>query len=84
MPHVVVKLWPRKSDAQKQALTDILSRGVMEILGYGEDAASVAFEEIAPEDWSKHVYDPNILSKWGQLTKAPGYGPLPSDQRNKP
>ncbi|MGU3389778.1 tautomerase family protein [Sphingomonas sp. M1A8_2b] len=46
MPHVLVKLWPGKSDDQKQRLTETITHGVMEALGYGEDALSVANEEV--------------------------------------
>ena len=48
MPHVIVKLWPGKSDDQKQQLTETITRGVINTLSYGEDAVSVAFEEVAP------------------------------------
>lgn len=39
MPHVIVKLWPGKSDDQKQRLTQIITRGVMDVLDYGEQPA---------------------------------------------
>ena len=48
MPHVIVKLWPGKSDDQKQRLTETITRGVIDTLDYGEDAVSVAFEEVSP------------------------------------
>lgn len=74
MPHVIVKLWPGKSDDQKQRLTEIITRGVMETLEYGEDAVSVGFEEVAPAEWTHKVYEPDIARKRGTLTKQPGYG----------
>lgn len=52
MPHVIVKLWPGKSRDQKQRLTETITRGVMEALEYGEDAVSVAFDEVAPAEWT--------------------------------
>lgn len=81
MPHVVVKLWPGKSEGQKQRLTETITRGVMDALGYGEEAVSVAFEEVAPGDWTSKVYEPDILGKWANLTKEPGYGERPAGQR---
>jgi 4-oxalocrotonate tautomerase len=74
VPHIIVKLWPGKSEDQKQRLTETVTRGVMDILEYGEDAVSVAFEEVAPAEWTARVYEPDIAAKWAKLTKQPGYG----------
>ena len=73
MPHVVVKLWPGKSEQQKQRLAEKLARDVMEVLNYGEESVSVAFEEIDPEDWADKVYKPDIVNGAGKLYKKPGY-----------
>jgi 4-oxalocrotonate tautomerase len=73
MPHVVVKLWPGKSDQQKMKLAEEITRVVMEALHYGEDAVSVGFEEIAAKDWTEHVYKPDILAKQDTIFKKPGY-----------
>ena len=75
MPHVIVKLWPGKSDEQKAQLTEAIVRDVMAILHSGDESVSVAFQEVAPEDWTKQVFEPDILGNWGNLTKKPGYGP---------
>lgn len=75
MPHIIVKLWPGKSAAQKQALSDAIVRSVAATLDYGDGSISVAFEEIAPADWSTRVYAPDIQANWAILTKTPGYGP---------
>lgn len=55
MPHNVVKLWPGKSDEQKIRLAETITRSVTDILSYGEDAVSVAIQEVAPEDWTEQV-----------------------------
>lgn len=73
MPHVIVKLWPGKTPAQKARLAEAITREVMEALDYGEDSVSVAFEEVAPGDWAAKVYRPDILGKPQQLYKKPGY-----------
>jgi len=83
MPHVIVKLWPGKSDDQKQRLTETIARGVMDTLDYGEDAVSVAFEEVAPAEWMPKVYEPDIARKWATLTKQPGYGKEPAGGRKE-
>lgn len=74
MPHVIVKLWPGKSEQQKQRLADAVAKDVMEILHYGEESVSVAMEEVGSRDWAEKVYKPDIQSKAGQLYKRPGYG----------
>ena len=51
MPHVIVKLWPGKSEQQKKRLAEAITKDVMEILGYGEASASVALEEVRSQDW---------------------------------
>ena len=76
MPHVIVKLVPGKTDAQKQRLTDAITRGVTELLDYDADAVSVAIEDVAPSDWVETVYKPDILGKPDKLYKQPGYNPL--------
>lgn len=73
MPHVIVKLWPGKSEQQKQQLTDAITKNVMEILSYGADSVSVGFEEISSTDWAKQVYQPDIIAKASTLYKKPGY-----------
>lgn len=73
MPHIVVKLWPGKSDEQKIRLAETITRSVTDILSYGEDAVSVAIQEVAPEDWTEQVYRPDILGRWNDLAKRPGY-----------
>lgn len=73
MPHVIVKLWPGKSEQQKTLLADAITKDVVEILHYGEDAVSVALEEIAPQNWADKVYKTDIQSKPENLYKKPGY-----------
>jgi 4-oxalocrotonate tautomerase len=73
MPHVIVKLW-LKPEPQKQKLADAFTEAAVKHLGYGEDAVSVSFEEVAPADWSEKVYQPDIVNRPGKLYKEPGYG----------
>ncbi|MBT2245616.1 tautomerase family protein [Sphingobium sp. BHU LFT2] len=80
MPHVVVKLWPGKSDAQKQALSHAIVHDVTSILHYGDESVSVGFEEVAAGDWQDRVYGPDIEDRWDTLTKRPGYGPRAASQ----
>ena len=73
MPHVIVKLWPGKSEQQKVRLTDEIAKNVMNILDYGEESVSIAIEEIKPQDWAEKVYKPDILGNSEKLYKKPGY-----------
>ena len=73
MPHVIVKLWPGKSEQQKARLAEKIAKDVMDVLDYGEESVSVAFEEVEPRDWAEQVYKPDIVNKPKQLFKKPGY-----------
>lgn len=73
MPHVIVKLWPGKSEQQKTRLAERITRSIMKALNYGEESVSVGFEEITSRDWREQVYKPDIKDKWDRLYKKPGY-----------
>ena len=73
MPHVIVKLWPGKSEQQKTRLAEAITKNVMEILHYGEESVSVAMEEVNSQDWVEKVYKPEVKNKWDKLYKKPGY-----------
>ena len=73
MPHVIVKLWPGKSEKQKKRLADAITRDVMGTLDYGEESVSVALEEISPAEWAEKVYRPDIVQNAARLYKKPGY-----------
>lgn len=73
MPHVIVKLWPGKSEQQKTRLAAAITKDVMDILDEGDEAVSVAFDEVKVQDWAKIVYKPDIKDKWDKLYKKPGY-----------
>lgn len=73
MPHVIVKLWPGKTEKQKEQLAQRISQAVMDVLDYGEESVSVAMEEVRSGDWAKQVYQPDIKAKWDSLYKKPGY-----------
>jgi 4-oxalocrotonate tautomerase len=73
MPHVIVKLWPGQSEAQKIQLAERIVRDVTDVLGYREESVSVAMEEVEARDWAEKVYKPDIAGKPYQLYKKPGY-----------
>jgi 4-oxalocrotonate tautomerase len=73
MPHVIVKLWPGKSERQKALLTEAIVKDVMNVLNYGEESVSVAIEEVTARDWAEKVYRPDIVENSEKLYKKPGY-----------
>ena len=76
MPHVIVKMYPGRSEQQKTQLAEAIVKDVMAIANVGNEAVSVAIEEIKPGDWTEKVYKPDILSSSGKLVQEAGYNPL--------
>lgn len=73
MPHVIVKLWPGKTEEQKAHLAEAITRSITEILDYGEHSVSVAMEEIEPHEWLNKVYRSDLKGHFDGLYKKPGY-----------
>ena len=73
MPHVIVKLWPGKSENQKAKLAEEITKAMMTILNYGDESVSVAMEEVRADDWMDKVYKPDILGMPNLIYKKPGY-----------
>ncbi len=76
MPHVIVKLWPGRSEQDKARLAEEIVKDVVDVIKCGEDAVSVAIEEVKREDWPEKVYRPDILDNAEKLYKKPGYNPF--------
>ena len=73
VPHVIVKLWPGKSEQQKTRLAEAITKDVIDILHYGEESVSVVMEEVKSQDWVEKVYRPDVGSELDKLYKKPGY-----------
>lgn len=76
MPHVIVKLYPGRSEEQKKQLAQAIAQDVVAIIQCEEKSVSVAFEEIDPDQWPEQVYKPDILERRQHLYKKPGYNPF--------
>ena len=63
MLHVVVKLWPGKSEQQKTRLAQEITDSVMSVLNYGAESVSVGFEEVESQEWAEKVYRLDIKAK---------------------
>ena len=72
MPHVIVKLWPGKSEHQKRRLAEAVTKDPT-ILNYGDESISVALDEVTAAEWAEKVYRPDIVQKAATLYKKPGY-----------
>lgn len=73
MPHVIVKLWPGKTEEQKARLTDAIVKDLMAVMGSTEASISVAIEDIESAAWKDRVYEPEIVGNADKLYKKPGY-----------
>ena len=76
MPHVIVKLYPGRSEEQKKKLAAEIVKDVVTIAKGEETSVSVAIEEIEKEDWAEKVYRSDILNDKDHLYKNPGYNPF--------
>jgi len=73
MPHVIIKMFPGRSEEQKKLCTEKIVEALIETLNTDEQSISVAFEEIPREMWKKEVFLPDIMEKEKTLFKKPGY-----------
>jgi 4-oxalocrotonate tautomerase len=76
MPHIIVKMYPGRSQAQIKRLAEDITRAVVANTGCAEKSVSVAVEEVPPEKWVDDVYVPDIRERVGNLVKNPGYDPF--------
>jgi 4-oxalocrotonate tautomerase len=76
MPHVIIKLFPGKSEEQKKELADEIVKDFIQLFQYREEALSVAIEEVPREEWTEEVYKKEILGNMERLYKKPGYDPF--------
>lgn len=76
MPHIIVKMYPGKSEEQKRELTRAMIKSVIEITNSKESSISIGIEEVTPEEWPDKIYKPDIIEKENTLYKKPGYNPF--------
>lgn len=73
MPHVIVKLFPGRSEEVKKRLAEAIAQNVMALCEVADRAVSIAIEEVPRETWMETVYASEIAPKKGTLYKEPGY-----------
>lgn len=69
MPHIIVKLYPGRTEEQKISLAEQITKDVVTIAKCPAEAVSVAIEEVEPERWNEEVYKPYILNNDSNLYK---------------
>lgn len=73
MPHIIVKLYPGRSEELKLKLANKVTEAVIQAINAEEKSISVAVEEIPKENWPKEVYKREILNDKENLYKKPEY-----------
>ncbi|HAJ95812.1 MAG TPA: 4-oxalocrotonate tautomerase [Actinobacteria bacterium] len=73
MPHIIVKLWPGRTEEQKADLSSKITKVLKDAINVSDSSISVAIEEVPEEKWKEMVYDPEIIGKKELLYKKPGY-----------
>lgn len=76
MPHVIVKMYPGRTEEQKRCLAARITAAVTEAIGVEESSVSIAIEEVPAEEWAERVYRPDIMENKDRLYKEPGYDPF--------
>ncbi len=75
MPHIIIKMYPGRSEDQKVELASRIVDVVMDTLKVDIRSISLGIEEVEPGDWAEEVYIPDIVEKSETLYKRPGYRP---------
>lgn len=76
MPHVIVKLYPGRTEETKKNLTEAIVKDIVSIANCEEKSVSVAIIEIPPDEWAEKVYKPDIIDNGSVLYMKPGYNPF--------
>ncbi|MFW6365068.1 MAG: tautomerase family protein [Spirochaetota bacterium] len=76
MPHVIIKMYPGRTEETKLRLAERIAETVAEVAGCNESSVSVSVEETPKEEWAEKVYKPDIIEKGSTLYRKPGYNPF--------
>lgn len=74
MPHIDIKCYPKGlSETQLKAFADDLTAFASERLSTPPEFITIAYTEIAPENWKEEVYDAEVRPQVATLLRKPQY-----------
>ncbi|MBE7022435.1 MAG: 4-oxalocrotonate tautomerase [Ruminococcaceae bacterium] len=76
MPHITLKMYQGRTEEQKKAATEALTKALQESLGCTEDHISISIYDYDPKEWGEKVFYPEIMKDEEHLYKRPEYKPL--------
>lgn len=76
MPHIVVNVWPGRSDEEKAKLANRIALDVAEVFEMDTEYVSVAFEEVPEAEWDAFCKR-EIDDKPDKVYKLPGDPAVP-------
>ncbi len=76
MPHIVVNVWPGRSDEAKKKLANRIALDVAEVFEMDTEYVSVAFEEVPEAEWDAFCKR-EIEDKPEKVYKLPGDPAVP-------
>ena len=71
MPHIVVNIWPGRSDETKEKLANRLALETAQVLEMDSEYVSVGFQEVPEAEWNAFCQC-EINEKPNQIFKRPG------------
>lgn len=73
MPHIIIKLYPGRTEDQKKAMAEAVGEAVIRSLNADPKTISVDIQEVPSEEWKESVYDVDIRPRMDHLWIKPGY-----------
>ncbi len=67
MPYIKIKAYP-KDEKIKERVAERINQIFLEEWGCPQEAISLSFEEVSPEDWEKQVKEPEIDANKDKMT----------------
>lgn len=71
MPHIIVNVWPGRTDAAKRKLANRIALDVAELFEMDTEYVSVAFQEVPEGEWDAFCQR-EIDEKADRIYKKPG------------
>lgn len=63
MPHIVVKMYPGRTEEMKSSMVRALVEAASDALNAPQDWFTIGVEEVSPENWEEQVAKPEIMGK---------------------